>query len=347
MCQSCGHPHDADRVARNLLHMSGAPLPLARPATGYADHMTTTPPLMLLDAAAMYFRAFHALPDSIRAPDGTPVNAVRGMLDMVARLATDLEPSGIVACWDEDWRPQWRVDLIPSYKAHRVAEASDAAGIPDTEEVPDLLSPQVEILAELLPLLGIPIVGAAEHEADDVIGTLAATADGPVDVVTSDRDLFQVVDDERRVRVVYTGRGMSKLDYVTDGWLRDTYGIGADQYAEFAVLRGDPSDGLPGVPGVGEKTAVDLLQQYDDLLGIVRAAADLTSSMRPPHRRKIVAAADYLLRAPAVVNVVRDLKLPTFDAGRGVGDADRAEFERLAEHWGLGDSAKRALKALG
>lgn len=309
--------------------------------------MTTTAPLMLLDAAAMYFRAFYALPDSMRGPDGTQVNAVRGTLDMVARLATDLEPSGIVACWDEDWRPQWRVDLIPSYKAHRVEVASETAGTPDVEEVPDLLSPQVEIIAEMFPLLGIPIVGAAEHEADDVIGTLAATADGPVDVVTSDRDLFQVVDDERRVRVIYTGRGMSKLEYVTDAWLRSNYRIRADQYADYAVLRGDPSDGLPGVPGVGEKTAVDLLQQHDDLLGIVRAAADPSSSMRPPHRTKIVAAADYLMRAPAVVNVVCDLDLPAFDAKRGIGDDDRTEFERLAERWGLGASAERALKALG
>ena len=309
--------------------------------------MTTTRPLMLIDAAAMYFRAFHALPDSMRAPDGTCVNAVRGMLDMIARLATELEPSGIVACWDEDWRPQWRVDLIPSYKAHRVVEETGEAGAPDVEEVPDLLSPQVEIIAQALPLLGIPVVGAAEHEADDVIGTLAATSDGPVDVVTSDRDLFQVVDDERRVRVVYTGRGMSKLDYATDEWLRAKYGIGADQYADFAVLRGDPSDGLPGVAGVGEKTAVGLLQEFGTLDGIVAAAADLHSSMRPPARKKIVGAADYLTRAPTVVRVVRDLELPAVSAARGVDDGDRGEFERLAEQWGLGASAVRALAALG
>ena len=309
--------------------------------------MTTTRPLMLLDSAAMYFRAFYALPDSMRAPDGTPVNAVRGMLDMVARLATDLEPSGIVACWDDDWRPQWRVDLIPSYKAHRVEEVSDDAATPDVEEVPDLLSPQVEVIAEMLPLLGIPVIGAAEHEADDVIGTIASTHDGPVDVITSDRDLFQVVDDAREVRVVYTGRGMSKLEYVTDSWLTDSYGIGADQYVDYAVLRGDPSDGLPGVAGIGEKTARDLLQQHGDLLGIVRAAADPGSSLRPAVRRNIVAAADYLLRAPTVVHVVRDLDLPPIDAGRGIGEDDRAEFEGLAERWGLGDSAKRALTALG
>lgn len=309
--------------------------------------MSTPPRLMLLDAAAMYFRAFHALPDSIRAPDGTPVNAVRGMLDMVARLATDLRPSGIVACWDEDWRPQWRVDLIPSYKAHRVAASSEIAGTPDSEDVPDLLAPQVEIIAKVLPLLGVPIVGAAEHEADDVIGTLASTADGPVDVVTSDRDLFQVVDDERGVRVVYTGRGMGRLEYVTDAWMRSSYGIGADQYADFAVLRGDPSDGLPGVLGIGEKTATHLLQQHGSLVGIVRAVADPGSSMTPATRSKLIGAVEYLACAPAVVNVVRDLDLEPIDTPLGIGADARAEFEQLAEHWGLGASAARALTALG
>ncbi|MCW2928523.1 MAG: 5-3 exonuclease [Thermoleophilia bacterium] len=309
--------------------------------------MTPARPLMLLDAAAMYFRAFYALPDSMRAPDGTSVNAVRGMLDMIARLATDLDPSGIVACWDDDWRPQWRVDLVPSYKAHRVSEPSGEAGTVDAEEVPDLLSPQVAIIAEALPLLGIPVVGAPEHEADDVIGTLTATATGPVDVVTSDRDLFQVVDDERHVRVVYTGRGMSKLEYVTDTWLRENYGIGAAQYADFAVLRGDPSDGLPGVAGVGEKTAVDLLQRHGDLAGIVAATADPASELRPAVRRKIIEAANYLSRAPRVVDVVRTLELPAFEAQRGIDAADRIAFEQLAGTWGLGDSAKRAVAALG
>lgn len=309
--------------------------------------MSGARPLMLIDAAAMYFRAFHALPDSMRAPDGTAVNAVRGMLDMVARLATDLRPSGIVACWDDDWRPQWRVDLVPSYKAHRVVGASGDAGTADAEEVPDLLAPQVAIIAEALPLLGIPVVGAAEHEADDVIGTLAATHSGPVDVVTSDRDLFQVVDDERNVRVVYTGRGMSRLQFVTDAWLRDAYGIGAVQYADFAVLRGDPSDGLPGVVGVGEKTAARLLQEHGDLVGIVRAAADPGSAMSASVKRKLVDAADYLARAPAVVDVVRDLDLPPIDAGRGITADDRAAFEQLAERWGLGESARRVLTALG
>ncbi|MCW2972348.1 MAG: flap endonuclease [Thermoleophilia bacterium] len=319
---------------------------VVRPASGQTVGMPPAPRLMLLDTAAMYFRAFHALPDSMRAPDGTSINAVRGLLDMVARLATDLRPAGIVACWDDDWRPQWRVDLIPSYKAHRVAETIDAAGAPDIEEVPDLLSPQVEIIAQLLPLLGIPVVGAGEHEADDVIGTLAARASQPVDVVTSDRDLFQVVDDARDVRVVYTGRGMSKLDFVTDAWLQEKYGVTAAQYVDFAVLRGDPSDGLPGVAGIGEKTGANLLAVHGDLDGIITAAADAGSDLRPAVRRNLLAAADYLERAPKVVQVVTDLDLPTHDLQHGADAKSRNEFERLADRWALGTSATRALAAL-
>ena len=302
--------------------------------------------LMLIDAAAMYFRAFHAVPDSLRAPDGTPVNAVRGMLDMISRLKLELEPDGIVACWDEDWRPQWRVDLIPSYKAHRVEEERDAAEEPDVEEVPDELAPQVEVIAEALPLLGIPVIGAAQHEADDVIGTIAATWTGPVDVVTSDRDLFQVVDDARDVRVVYTGRGMSNLEFVDDAWLRAKYGIDAAQYADYAVLRGDPSDGLPGVSGIGEKTATQLLVDHGDLLGIVQAASDPDSPLRPAARKRIVAAAEYLLHAPAVVAVVRDLDLPDVAATINSTEPDVEAFDSLAQRWGLSTSATRAIAAL-
>ena len=166
---------------------------------------------MLLDTAALYFRAFYGVPDTVKAPNGMPVNAVRGLLDIIAKLVGEFQPSELVACWDDDWRPQWRVDLIPTYKTHRVAAVPEP-GV-SIEEVPDLLSPQVPVIREVLDALGIPIIGAAEHEADDVIGTLASTNEIPVDVVTGDRDLFQLVNDERDVRVIYTGRGMSKLSY--------------------------------------------------------------------------------------------------------------------------------------
>src|SRR5690554_2478351 len=299
---------------------------------------------MLLDTASLYFRAFYAIPDTVRAPDGTPVNAVRGLLDMIARLVSEFRPTEIVACWDDDWRPQWRVDLIPTYKAHRVApvQAEDVSAA--VEETPDLLTAQIPIIREVLGALGIPVVGAPNHEADDVIGTLASHSPIPFDVITGDRDLFQLVDDSREVRVIYTGRGMSKLEILTDAALEAKYGISPAQYADFAAMRGDASDGLPGVTGVGEKTAVTLLSAHGNLDGIVAAAGDPSSDMKAPLRAKIVAAADYLKVAPAVVGVVRDLKLTEFDARIRPLD-DEAKLERLSERWGLGSSVKRVRRA--
>lgn len=303
------------------------------------------PRLMLLDTAALYFRAFYGVPDTVRAPDGRPVNAVRGLLDIITRLVTDFSPTHLVACWDDDWRPQWRVDLIPSYKAHRVAEEVTAG--PDVEVVPDPLEAQVPIIREALTALGIAIVGAPEHEADDVIGTLAATADMPVDVVTGDRDLFQVVDDSRDVRVVYTGRGMARLEVLDDAGVVAKYGVTPRQYADMATLRGDPSDGLPGVAGIGDKTAAQLLDRYGDLDGILAAAADPDSPMAASMRAKLAAAADYLAVAPRVVQVVRDLALPPFDAElRPIGpDAERT-LARLDEENGLGTALERVRTAL-
>ena len=301
--------------------------------------------LMLLDTAGLYFRAFYGVPDTVTAPDGTVVNAVRGTLDMVARLVAQFSPTHVVACWDDDWRPQWRVDLIPSYKTHRVAEVVEAG--PDVEVVPDPLTVQVPLIAEALVLLGIPIVGAAEHEADDVIGTLASTASMPVDVVTGDRDLFQLVDDARGVRVVYTGRGMANLEILDGAAVEAKYAIEPRQYADFAAMRGDPSDGLPGVAGVGEKTAAGLLRAFGDLDGIVAAANDPSAAIAPGVRAKLLAASEYLTVAPAVVEVVRDLDLPSVDARLTPLSGDREDAARtFATRWGLDSSMTRALAAL-
>lgn len=302
--------------------------------------------LMLLDTASLYFRAFYGVPDSIRRPDGTPVNAVRGLLDIIARLVTDYGPTHLVACWDDDWRPHWRVALIPSYKAHRVAEL--VPGGPDVEETPDPLEAQIPMIRELLAALDVTVIGAANHEADDVIGSLATQASMPVDVVTGDRDLFQLVDDARDVRVIYTARGMSKLEVLTDVSVVGKYGVLPAQYADFAVLRGDASDGLPGVAGIGEKTAASLLQQFGDLDALVAAAADPGAPLSATMRARISGAAAYLAVAPTVVEVVRDLELGEFDGRIRPLDAGQlAEVERLASEWNLGGSAQRALLALG
>ena len=301
---------------------------------------------MLLDTASLYFRAFYGIPDTITAADGRSVNGVRGLLDFIARLVSDFEPTHLVACWDESWRPSWRVDLIPSYKAHRVAREVPE-GV-DVEEVPDLLSPQVPMISELLGLLGIPVVGAPDHEADDVIGTLATQASMPVDVVTGDRDLFQLADDGADIRIIYTARGMSRLELVTDAVVRTKYGVAAAQYADFAVMRGDASDGLPGVAGIGEKTAAGLLAEFGDLDGIRAAAGDPSVALSASVRAKIVAASDYLDVAPTVVEVVRDLDLGEVDAAiRPLSAPARAEVDALTAEWNLGGSLARALKALG
>jgi 5'-3' exonuclease len=304
--------------------------------------------LMLLDTASLYFRAFYGLPDTIRRPDGIPVNAVRGLLDMIARLTTDYHATHLVACWDDDWRPQWRVDLLPTYKSHRVAEAVTDA--PDVEVVPDALEAQLPMIRRTLELAGIAVVGAAEHEADDVVGTYASQADLPVDVVTGDRDLFQVCDDGRQVRVIYTARGMRNLEVMTEETVVRKYRVLPQQYADYATLRGDASDGLPGVAGIGEKTAASLLLKYGTLEGLLEAADDDGSGLAGPVRAKLAAAADYLKVAPAVVRLVRNLELPTLEeAGARLrpvtGDA-RAELERLAVEWNLGGSVTRLLAAL-
>ena len=304
--------------------------------------------LMLLDTASLYFRAFYGVPDSIKRSDGTPVNAVRGLLDMIARLTVDYGTTHLVACWDDDWRPQWRVDLLPSYKAHRVAETSDTG--PDTETVPDPLEAQIPMIRRTLELAGIAVVGAPEHEADDVIGSYASHAELPADVVTGDRDLFQLIDDERDVRVIYTARGMKNLDVLTEQEVVAKYKVLPQQYADYATLRGDASDGLPGVSGIGEKTAASLLAEYGTLESLLAAAEDRESGLSAAVRAKLAAAADYLAVAPAVVRVVRNLDLPTLaEAGaqlRPVTGEDRAELERLAEEWNLGGSVRRLLAAL-
>ena len=299
---------------------------------------------MLLDTASMYFRAFYGVPDSFRAQDGTPVNAVRGLLDFISRLVGDYRPTHLACCWDNDWRPQWRVDLIPSYKAHRVEYVVSEG--PDVEEVPDPLEVQVPVILDVLASFGIVVVGADGYEADDVIGTLSRDAGMPVDVVTGDRDLFQLVDDQAEVRVLYIARGVGRHERVTNSVVQDKYGIDGRQYADFAALRGDPSDGLPGVNGVGEKTAATMLQRFDDMAGLRAAAEDPDSNIAPSPRRKIVAAADYLEVAPRVVEVSRDIDLGDPDLTLPLTPADPERLVALSERWNLESPIARLVETL-
>jgi 5'-3' exonuclease len=298
--------------------------------------------LLLLDSASMYFRAFFGVPDSMHAPDGTSVNAVRGFLDMIARLVAMQRPARLVACWDDDWRPAFRVALLPSYTAHRLEAGTNPAA--NVEETPDLLAPQVPIIADVLAALGIARVGAPDAEADDVIGTLAARDAGPVDVVSGDRDLIQVVDDARGVRVLYIGRGLAKMEVMDEAAVQAKYGIPGRAYADFAALRGDPSDGLPGVPGVGEKTAAGLVQRWGSMEALVEAVdnGDPALTQRP----KLEAARAYLSVAAQVTRVRTDCDVPTFDDRLPVGPADPERLVELVDRWGVESSVNRLLAAI-
>lgn len=299
---------------------------------------------MLLDTASLYFRAYFGVPESVKAPDGTPVNAVRGLLEFIDRLVKDHHPDELVACMDADWRPQWRVDLIPSYKAHRVAEER-AAG-PDAEEIPDTLSPQVPIIEAVLDAVGIARVGVEGYEADDVIGTFTARAKGPVDIVTGDRDLYQLVDDVRGVRVLYPIKGVGTLQITDEAVLREKYGVDGRGYADLALLRGDPSDGLPGVPGIGEKTAAKLLAEFGDLAGIMAAVDDPASKLTPSQRKRLDESRPYVAVAPKVVQVAGDVPLPAVETALPRGARDGELVAALGARWGLGGSLGRLLGTL-
>ncbi len=309
---------------------------------------------MLLDAASLYFRAYYGVPESITAPDGTPVNAVRGFTDMVSRLVTEHRPTRLVACLDLDWRPAFRVDALPTYKAHRVPGEPQTApsGVP--EEVPDTLAPQVPVLLEVLAAAGVATGGAAGFEADDVIGTLAATeATDPVLAVSGDRDLMQVVrDGDVPVRLLYVGRGLAKAELMGPAEVAAKYGVPIGRagaaYAEMAMLRGDPSDGLPGVPGIGAKTAATLVGRFDTWAEL-RAAIDDRSDARlaAPVRSKLAAAGAYLSVVEPVVRVAVDADVH-LDRPDTLPSApvDPARLDALAERWGIGGSVERLRTAL-
>jgi len=317
---------------------------------------TVSGPLVLLDGASMWFRSYFGVPSSITAPDGRPVNALRGFLDAVATVITRERPGRLVVCRDDDWRPQWRVDLIPSYKAHRV-EGVQAVG-PDIEEVPDELTPQVDMIMEILDAFGIATAGAPQCEADDILGMLATreTRD-PVVVVSGDRDLLQLVREEPvSVRVLYLGRGLAKATKWGPQEVADTYGVPVDRagpaYAELALLRGDPSDGLPGVPGVGEKTAATLLAQHGSLENILAAAHDPKARMSKAYRAKLLSATDYIEKAGPVVRVTSgwisdaDIDWSTPSDILPLAAEHPRKVAKLAEQYGVTSSIGRLQQAL-
>ncbi len=294
--------------------------------------------LMLLDTPSLYFRAYYGVPESMTAPDGMPVNAVRGLIDMIATLVKAHSPTHLVAAMDADWRPAFRVAAIPSYKSHRVASG-------DEEEIPDTLAPQVPVIEQVLAAVGIASYGVDGYEADDVIGTLTWQADQPVDIVTGDRDLFQLVDDAKRRRVLYTVRGIRNLQSVDEAWVSAKYGIPGQAYADFATLRGDPSDGLPGVAGIGEKTAASLITRFGSLDALLAAVGD--EGFPAGARNKLEAARDYLAVAPAVVQVAHDVPIPAVATELPAKPHDPEALVALADRYGLDSPLNRLLTVLG
>ncbi len=278
--------------------------------------------LLLVDYSSLLYRAFHSLPASV------PMQGVLGFLNMLARLVADRGPGGLVVAVDDDWRPAFRVDALPSYKAHRVSDE------------PDPVAPQEAVGRQVLEALGVAVVGAEGFEAEDVIATLAARARAPVEIVSGDRDLFALVRDPD-VRVLYPLTGVTKLLVVDEQEIRTRYGIPGRAYGDYALLRGDPSDGLPGVPGIGAKNAADLISRHGSLAGLL-ASRDVA----PATARRLDAALPYLAAAARVVLPVTDVPLPAIDPALPARPASPRVLQRLATEHRLGGAVARLQEAV-
>ena len=302
--------------------------------------------LLLLDSASIWYRAFYGLPQSMVSPSGQPVNAIRGYLDSIARMAVTYQPDRIVACLDGDWRPSWRTDLIPEYKANRIEEESDDGSLSDAAEELEILEAQVPVIMEVLDAIGIPLIGIDDYEADDVIATLSVREPGPTIIVTGDRDLFQLVDDKRKVKVAYIAKGISQHELVDLKWIKNRYEIPGDRYALFATFRGDPSDGLPGARGIGPKGAATIANSFATIEEVIEAANKSNSKLSASLQKKILESAQYLRKAEIVVNCVDDLRLPKgpFNLPKKVVDSKALEI--LSKSYGIDSSVKRLLSAL-
>lgn len=298
--------------------------------------------LMLLDSASLWYRAYYGMPDTLVSPTGAPVNAIRGYLDMTARLISIYQPDRIVACIEGDWRPSWRVELFPGYKANRLGDDSELG----EEEEPETLTPQIPVLLDLLDLFGIPMVGVDDYEADDVMATFAVREKGPIRIVTGDRDLFQLVDDRRDVKVVYLAKGISQHNLVDTAWVAAKYGIPGERYALFAAFRGDPSDGLPGVKGIGEKGAALIASNFATIEEVQQAAKLGDPRLTPNLARKVIEGAAYLKIAPTLVNCARDVALPSMSTALPSRPDDLSKIYQVKEEFGLGASVDRLIAAL-
>jgi len=295
--------------------------------------------LMLLDSASLWYRAYFGMPDTLVSPSGLQLNAIRGYLDMTSKLINLYKPNRIVACLEGDWRPSWRVELFPDYKMNRLDESGE-------EEEPDTLSPQIPILLDLLEALGFPMLGVDDYEADDLMATFAVNQPGPVRIVTGDRDLFQLVDDKRDVKVVYLAKGIANHDLVDLKWIEQKYEIPGDRYGLFAMIRGDASDGLPGIRGIGEKGAAVIAKQFTSLPEVMKAAAKDDERLTPSARKKLLESAEYAKIAPKLVHCALDVPLPKMDLALPKRPKNLDEIYQYQKDYGLGASVDRLISAL-
>jgi len=297
-------------------------------------------PLLILDSATLYYRAFYALPEKMTAPNGNPHNAIRGFLSMLTKLITLHHPSGLVAAWDNDWRPAWRVELVPSYKTHRLEVTSGQ------EEVPDTLSPQIEAIAAILDAWGIARIGIDGFEADDVIASVAAQHKGRSFVVTSDRDLIQVVTDRVSLLLQVSG-GVENWPVLDPDAIESKYGVSPQNYLSMAALRGDPSDGLPGISGIGDKTAGALVNAYANLDALIKASGfpDPQKPLTPRLAERISAGADYLAAAMAVIEAETRLPVGAWKVEIPYEPVDMQTLNELSVSWGVEKYVEELLQA--
>lgn len=301
---------------------------------------------MILDTASLYYRSFYALPSSMTAPDGFPHNAIRGLLQTIERLRERFDPTTLIAAWDTDWRPDWRVELLPSYKTHRLADPAD-----DEEDEPDELGPQIGAIHQILSAWGIPVVGVEGFEADDVAGTLSHLAEQQAlstVIVTGDRDFVQLVNNNTGVLMTVKG-GMDAWPLLNEDAVIERFGVSPRQYLDVAALRGDPSDGLPGVPGIGEKTAVRLIQEFSTLAGVHTACAQqpLEKPLTPRLANLITESADYLQTAITVSAIRKDVPIKQAEKLlRGpipTSPSETQKWEQVIDEWGVRRFAESAM----
>lgn len=295
--------------------------------------------LMLLDSASLWYRAYFGMPDTLVSPTGQPVNAIRGYLDMTSRLLVKYQPNRIVACLEGDWRPSWRVELFPDYKLNRLDEEG-------AEEEPDTLGPQIPILLDVLDALGIPLLGVDDYEADDLMATFSVKQPGPVRIVTGDRDLFQLANDERDVKIVYLAKGISNHDLVDLKWIQDKYQIPGDRYALFAMIRGDSSDGLPGIKGIGEKGAMVIANLFKTMPEVMQAAAGADERLSANIRKKLLESSQYAAIAPKLVGCALDVAIPEMEISMPKKPKSLEKIIKLKDEFGLGASIDRIMSAL-